>query len=49
MNWQIFIAMVVAIPIILLPVAFLWYLNIGGIFNTVKARRANKEKNKQGK
>lgn len=47
MNWQIFIAMIVAIPIILLPVAFLWYLNIGGIFNTVKAKRADKAKTKE--
>ena len=37
--------MVVAIPIILLPVAFLWYLNIGGIFNTVKSKWARREKN----
>ena len=47
MNWQIFIAMVVAIPIILLPVAFIYYLNIGGIFNNLKAsmsRRAGKHK-----
>jgi len=54
MNWQIFIAMVVAIPIILLPVAFIWYLNIGGIFNTVKtslAKRAgrNKKNRKNGR
>jgi len=49
MNWQIFIAMIVAIPIILLPVACIWYLNIGGIFNNVKssiARRNGKNKNK---
>ncbi len=46
MDWQIFIAMIVAIPIILLPVAFLWYLNAGGIFKSLKARRearANKK------
>jgi hypothetical protein len=45
MNWQIFIAMIVAIPIILLPVAFLWYINIGGIFDTVKAKRSARQKN----
>jgi hypothetical protein len=47
MNWQIFIAMIVAIPIILLPVVFLWYLNIGnigGIFNTFKNKWVNREK-----
>jgi hypothetical protein len=48
MNWQIFIAMIVAIPIILLPVAVLWYLNIGGIFNSVKAKMDNRDKKKTG-
>jgi hypothetical protein len=48
MNWQIFIAMIVAIPIILLPVAVLWYLNIGGIFNNVKAKMDNRDKKKAG-
>jgi hypothetical protein len=46
MNWQIFIAIIVAVPIILLPVAVLWYLNIGGIFNTVKAKISQKDKHK---
>lgn len=44
MDWQIFIAMVVAIPVILLPVAFLWYLNIDDIFDTVKSNLTNREK-----
>ena len=50
MNWQIFIAMIVAIPIILLPVACFWYLNFGGIFNTIKesmARRYSRNKAKE--
>jgi hypothetical protein len=36
--------MIVAIPIILLPIAVLWYLNIGGIFDTVKAKIARNKK-----
>jgi hypothetical protein len=43
MNWQIFIAMIVAIPVILLPVAFLWYLNIGGIYDSFRAKRAARQ------
>jgi hypothetical protein len=31
MEWQVIVAMAVAIPIILLPVALVWYINIGGI------------------
>ncbi len=36
MEWQIVVALVVAIPIILFPAAFVWYLNIGGIYAAVK-------------
>jgi hypothetical protein len=47
MEWQFIVALVIAIPIILFPVAFVWYLNIGGIYAAVKearARRAVREK-----
>jgi len=50
MEWQIIIALVVAIPIILFPVALVWYINIGGIFTAIKearARRAVREKEKR--
>lgn len=36
MDWEFIVALVVAIPIILLPVAFIWYLNLGGVFSAVK-------------
>jgi len=29
MEWQIVVALVIAIPIILFPVVFVWYLNVG--------------------
>jgi hypothetical protein len=47
MQWEFLVALVIAIPIILFPVAFVWYLNIGGIYATIKearARRALREK-----
>ncbi|NQT31700.1 MAG: hypothetical protein HQ588_05135 [Deltaproteobacteria bacterium] len=50
MEWQIVVALLVAIPIILIPVAFVWYLNIGGIYALIKeamARRAVREKGKR--
>ena len=31
MEWHVIVALVLAIPVILVPVAFVWYLNIGGI------------------
>jgi len=42
MEWQIIVALVVAIPIILFPVAFVWYLNIGGIYTAIKEARARR-------
>ena len=44
MEWQFIVALVVAIPIILFPAAFVWYLNIGGIFHRVREAAEEKEK-----
>ena len=35
MQWQVIVALVVMIPVILLPVAVIWYLNIGRIKEVV--------------
>ena len=43
MDWQIIVALVVAIPIILFPVALIWYINIGGIYTAIKERLALKK------
>jgi hypothetical protein len=43
MHWEMIVALVLAIPIILFPAAYVWYINIGGIYSAVKrtmARRA---------
>ena len=39
MNAPIIIALAVAIPIILFPVALVWYVNIGGITAAVRQAR----------
>jgi hypothetical protein len=36
MQWEFIVALVIAIPVILFPVAFIWYLNIGGIYAAIK-------------
>jgi len=36
MEWQVILALMIAIPIILFPAAFIWYLNIGGIYAAIK-------------
>jgi len=42
MQWEVIVALVIAIPIILFPAAYVWYLNIGGIFAAVKEARARR-------
>ena len=40
MEWQFIAALAIAIPVMLFPAAFVWYLNIGGLVDALKARRA---------
>ena len=42
MNGQLAIAMILAVPVILFPAAFIWYLNVGGIYTAVRAARAKR-------
>ena len=44
MTVGMIIALVVAIPIILAPVALIWYLNIGGAVAAVREARAARAK-----
>ena len=37
------VALVIAIPIILFPVALIWYMNVGGIVQAVKEARAARQ------
>jgi hypothetical protein len=39
MQWPLVVALVVAIPVILFPVAYIWYMNIGGIIAAIKEAR----------
>jgi hypothetical protein len=47
MEWQFIVALVVIIPVILLPVAFVWYLNLGGLMATVREARAKRAAEKR--
>ena len=44
MQWEMIVALVVAIPVILFPAAFVWYLNVGGIVTALREAKAAKEK-----
>lgn len=38
MQWGLIVALVLAIPIILFPVAYVWYLDFGGIYAAIERR-----------
>jgi len=44
MQWEFIVALVIAIPVILFPAAFVWYLNIGGVAQAVREARAARAK-----
>ena len=40
MEMTMVVALAIAVPVILFPAAFVWYLNIGGIVHAVREARA---------
>ena len=42
MEWPIILVMVLAAPLILLPVIFVWYLNIAGVVGIYRRSREKK-------
>lgn len=52
MEWEFIIALVIAVPIILFPAAFVWFLNMGGIYAAIKeaiARRVAHREEEKGR
>ena len=39
MQWELVVALVIAIPVILFPAAYVWYLNIGGVYAAIREAR----------
>lgn len=44
MQWQMVLALAVGIPVILLPAAFVWFLNITGLLQVMKEARARERR-----
>jgi hypothetical protein len=44
MDALIIVTLAVLIPVILLPAALVWYINIGGIVHAVREARAARER-----
>ncbi|HEY90448.1 MAG TPA: hypothetical protein G4O07_01320 [Dehalococcoidia bacterium] len=36
MEWPVVVVLVVILPVVLFPAAFVWYLNVGGVYAAVK-------------
>ena len=47
MEWQVIVALVVMLPVILLPAAFVWYLNVGGMVTALKEARKRRTAREQ--
>ena len=47
MQWELVVALVIAIPVILFPAAFVWYLNLGGMVQAVREARQTRTAQKK--
>ena len=39
MQWEFLAVLVLGIPVILFPVALVWFLNLGGVYDAIRRRR----------
>ena len=47
MEWYVILILVLGIPVILFPAAYVWYLNVGGIYAAIKEAREKKAARKE--
>ncbi len=43
-EWQFIIALTAAVPIVMVPVVFIWYLNVGAMRAAVRDHRARRDR-----
>ena len=48
MQWEFVLALIIAIPVIIFPAAFVWYMNIGGMYVAVREVLKRRAANQQG-
>ena len=46
MEGAVVLAIAIAVPIVLLPAAFIWYLNIGGLMKAYKEQKVARQAGK---
>jgi len=51
MEWYAILAIILAIPVILIPVVLIWYINVSGIYivirETMKRRAVRRKREKE--
>jgi len=48
MHWEFIVVLLIAIPIILLPIALAWYITTGSIYKTIQESRKRRRTLEQG-
>jgi len=48
MQWELVVALVIGIPIILFPAAYVWYINIGGAYSLIREARRKRLADREG-
>jgi len=44
MEWQIVLAIILVLPVILLPLALIWYMNVSGLYQVMRDAREKRKK-----
>ena len=44
MTWQLVVAIVVVIPLILFPAALVWYMNVSGLMQVMREARQREKR-----
>jgi len=47
MEWQIILAIALAIPLIAVPAVFIWYMNVSGLYQVMRDARERRKKRAQ--
>jgi hypothetical protein len=47
MEWPIIVALVAVVPLILIPVALIWYIQVGGLYTVLRERRKRAAKSRE--
>ena len=48
MEWQVIVVLAVVIPVILFPAAFIWYINVGGVYAAIREAKEKRVAEKKG-